>query len=64
MVETPPGASLEVVESDLLLELLMVALDAPTEIGESHEFLERRTLSPGCRNASGGIGPADRVLVG
>ena len=33
MVETPPPSSLEVTKPDLLLELIIVVLDAPAQLG-------------------------------
>src|SRR5688500_4438937 len=40
-MEPSPGAALEVIETDLLLELLVVAFDAPSQLGEAHERLDR-----------------------
>jgi hypothetical protein len=37
MVEASPCSAFEVIEADLLLELLIVALDAPAKFGEPHE---------------------------
>src|SRR6516164_11004632 len=34
MVEAPPGAALVMADADLLLEFLIVALDAPTQLGQ------------------------------
>lgn len=42
MVKTAPGASLEVVEAYLLLQLLVVALDAPTEFHQTDQFASAR----------------------
>src|SRR5258705_10885004 len=42
VMETAPTASLEMPQAEFLLELLVVALDAPTQLGESHEFFDRR----------------------
>src|SRR5260370_8296534 len=41
-METAPTASLEMPEAEFLLEFLVIALDAPAQFGESHEFLDRR----------------------
>jgi hypothetical protein len=40
MVEAAPAAPLEVVQADLLLEFLIVPLDAPAQLGEVDEFAE------------------------
>ena len=40
MVKTTPSAPLEVAEPDLLLELLIIALDAPAQFGEVDEVAE------------------------
>src|SRR4051812_47084603 len=38
VVEAAPSAPLEVAETDLLLELLIIALDAPAQLGEIDQF--------------------------
>src|SRR5881397_1030404 len=38
MMEASPAAALEMVEPELILELLIVALDAPAKLGEADEF--------------------------
>src|SRR5262245_18031816 len=35
-----PGTTFEVVEADLALEVLVVALDAPPQLGDPHQLLE------------------------
>ena len=40
MVEAEPSAALIVTEPDLLFELLIVALDAPAQLGKIDEFAE------------------------
>jgi hypothetical protein len=42
VMESAPTATLEMPQAKLLPELLVVALGAPTQLGESHEFLDRR----------------------
>src|SRR5215472_18920156 len=42
MMEAAPGTALEVVESQLLLEFLEVALDAPAQLGQPDQLLKRR----------------------
>ena len=39
-MEAAPAAPFEVAEPDLLLEFLIVALDAPAQLGEVDEFAE------------------------
>src|SRR5712691_11930039 len=41
MMEPPPAAALEVIQAQLILELLIVALDAPAELGEADEGGDR-----------------------
>src|SRR5438132_9049654 len=40
-METAPRAALEVIEPHLALEILVVAFDAPAELGDAHQLLER-----------------------
>src|SRR6266536_5940161 len=44
VIEAAPAAALEMVEPELVLELLIVALDAPAQLGEADEVGERRRL--------------------
>jgi hypothetical protein len=39
VVEAAPRTSFKVIETDLLFELLVVALDPPAQLRESHERL-------------------------
>jgi len=41
MVKAAPTATLEVSEAKLLLQFLVVALDPPAKLGDTHEFGER-----------------------
>lgn len=41
VVEAAPPATFEVVEAELALHLLVVALDSPTKLREVHEPLQR-----------------------
>src|SRR5512138_654591 len=41
VVEAAPRSPLEVIEAELLLHLLVVALDAPAQLGCADEILER-----------------------
>ena len=42
MMKAAPAASLEVPQAEFLLELLMIALNAPAQFCKSHEFPDRR----------------------
>ena len=44
VVKATPSAPLEVIEADLLLELLIIALNAPAQLGEIDEATEREAL--------------------
>jgi hypothetical protein len=39
-MKTAPGTTFKVVEADLALEVLVVALDAPPQLGDPHQLLE------------------------
>jgi hypothetical protein len=41
VVKAAPTSTLEVIEAQLLLQLLVIALDAPAKLGEAHEGTER-----------------------
>ena len=45
VVQAAPGASLEVAEPDLLLEVSIVLLDPPAALGMAHQIGERRALA-------------------
>src|SRR3990172_2989259 len=47
MMEASPPAALEMVEPELILELLIVALDAPAQLGEADEGGDGRGLRQG-----------------
>ena len=40
VVKASPGAALEMIEADLTFHVLVVALDAPAQLGQSDERLE------------------------
>src|SRR5882672_9901851 len=42
VMKAPPAAPLEMIEPELILEFLIIALDAPAEFGEAHEVGEGR----------------------
>src|ERR1700755_2468599 len=43
-MEATPSAAFEVSEAGLLLEFLIVAFDAPAQLGETHQTMERNVL--------------------
>ena len=54
-MEAAPAASFVVTEPDLLLELLIVTLDAPTQLGEVDEPLEADGLRQRGEPVFGGL---------
>src|SRR5215510_3550665 len=55
VMEASPAAALEVIESQLILELLVIALDAPAQLGEMHEGGEGRRRRQGREPILGGF---------
>src|SRR3954449_13571493 len=62
MVEAAPAAALEVPEPEFLLELLVVAFDAPPELGEFDQAREADILRQGREPVLGGLLLAFRPL--
>src|SRR5258708_11312222 len=62
MMKAAPAAALEMVEPELILELLIVALDAPTQLGEADEVGDGRRLRQGREPILCGLGFAPRPL--
>src|SRR3954462_4736818 len=62
MVETAPAAALVVPEPQFLLELLVIAFDAPPELGEFDEAHEADVLRQGREPVLGGLLLAFRPL--
>src|SRR3982751_5171059 len=62
VVEAAPAAALVVPEPKFLLELLVVALDAPSELGEFDQALEGDILGQGREPVFGGLLLAFRPL--
>src|SRR4051795_12149943 len=62
MVEAAPAAALEVPEPEFLLELLVVAFDAPPELGKFDHALEADLLWQGREPVLGGLPLAFRPL--
>jgi hypothetical protein len=62
-MEAPPSPAFKVVEANLPLEFLIVALNTPTEHGEVHEFLERRCGWAIGEPELGGLFLVERPLV-
>src|SRR5262249_54269856 len=54
VVEASPAAALEVIEPQLILELLVISLDAPAQFGEMHEGGEGRRPRQGREPILGG----------
>src|SRR3972149_2501058 len=62
MMEASPPPALEMVEPELILELLIVALDAPAQLGEADEISEGRRLRQGREPILRGLRVAPRPL--
>jgi hypothetical protein len=64
MMEAAPAAALIMPEADFLLEVVIIALDAPTQLGEVDEAAERHFAVDGCEPELGGrslaLGPFDQ----
>src|SRR5260370_22254064 len=60
MVEAAPAAALIVPEADFLLQVLIIALDAPAHLGEIDEAAERHLPVDGCKPVFCGPGLALR----
>lgn len=58
MMEAKPAAPFEVPEPNFLLEFLVVALDAPTQLGKADELSEADILRQGREPAFGRLGLA------
>src|SRR5215212_9087144 len=62
VVETAPAAALVVPKPEFLLELLVIALDAPPELGEFDQAREADILGQGREPVLGGLLLAFRPL--
>ena len=62
VMKAAPAAALEVAEAELLFELLVVALDAPAQLGHAHQLLQRGGGGQGTQEVSGRFGFATRPL--
>src|SRR5712691_7826770 len=64
MMESSPAAALEMIQPQLVLELLIVALDPPAQLGEADELGDRGRLrqrrEPILRRFAGSPGPFDQ----
>ena len=56
MVKAVPTAAFEVAETKLLFELLVVASDAPAQLGEAYQFVERSAGRQGNQEVFGRFG--------
>lgn len=55
MMKPAPVTAFEMAEPKLLLEFLIVALDAPAQLGQPHEFLEWSARRQGAQEVLGGF---------
>ena len=62
MVEAAPAAALVVPEPEFLLELLVVAFDAPPELGEFDQAREADVLRQGREPVFGGLLPSGHSI--
>src|SRR3989338_1103088 len=62
MMKPAPAAALEMVEPELVLEFLIIALDAPAQLGEADEISEGRRLRQGREPILRGLGLPPRPL--
>src|SRR5882724_12166413 len=60
MMKPSPASTLEMTEPDLLLEVLVVALDSPAELGDLDHLLERCRGRQGVQRVLGRFGLARR----
>src|SRR5260370_5943014 len=60
MMEALPATALIMAEADFLLEVVIIALDAPARLGEIDEAAERHVAVDGCEPEFGGRGLALR----
>src|SRR5260221_5558904 len=58
MMEARPATALIVAEADFLLEVVIIALDAPAQLGDVDKAAERHVLIDGCEPEFGGRGLA------
>ena len=47
-MEAPPATAFIVAEADFLLEVVIIALDAPAQLGDVDKAAERHVLVDGC----------------
>src|SRR5213593_89243 len=62
MMEAAPAAALEMIEPELILEFLIVALDTPTQLGEADEVGDGRRLRQRRQPILRGLSVAPRPL--
>src|SRR3954470_17248595 len=60
MMEAAPAASLIVPQTEFLFQLLVIALDAPAQLGEIDQAIERGVRREGGQPVFGGLGIALR----
>jgi len=57
-METRPAAALIMSKADFLLEIAVIVLDTPAQLGEIDEAAERHVRVDGCEPVFGGLGLA------
>src|SRR6266581_9333022 len=62
VVKAAPTAALEVAEAKLLFEFLVIALDAPAQLGDAHQLLQRGGGGQGSQKVFAWFGFATRPL--
>src|SRR5262245_5187263 len=62
MMEAAPAPPLEMIQAEFVLELLVVPLDPPAELGQPHELGERDRRRQGREPILRGLGFARRPL--
>jgi hypothetical protein len=61
MMETRPAAALIMSETDFLLKVSIIVLDAPAQLGEIDKLAEWHARVDGCEPILGGLGLAPRA---
>jgi len=62
VMKAAPTAALEMAEAKLLFEFLVITLDAPAQLGDAHQLLERSGGGQGTQEVFGRFGFATRPL--
>ena len=62
VMKATPAATLEMAEAKLLFEFLVIALDAPAQLGDAHQLPQRGGTGQGTQEVFGRLGFAPRPL--